>query len=215
MLNLPTRFPIRTYSIRTMAVLMSLVAVALLPLAWHLRQQRQQQQAIEGLREAGGVIGFRHQWDDARSVPLFDAQAPGQRWLQRWLGPQFMAKADFVSFVDYRGPAQALRPLTRMPHARSVAFVNGNVQPELIETLCAMPQLEVLNLSDTTLTDDGLKRLASLPKLSYISVMGTSVSKEAVLEFQQRRPNCGISSGLDTQFLKSLNRLMSLRNFEP
>ncbi len=175
--------PLRV-SLRTLLIILALLAAILMPLMVHLHSLRNQTLAAEQLTASGARIFYQ---PDHGLFGLFP-------------------KIELVSIVEFRGEPvelQSLRELS-VPH---LAFVHAGVTSELVDILVEIPDLRMLNLSDTNVSDDALDRFEKLPDLEYLNVMGSGVTPKGVRDFIEHRPDCKLSVVSDTEFMKWLNRL--------
>ncbi len=235
-LKVSSKFFTSQFSLKILLLTTSLVAIGLVPLALTLDAWRKQERAIQLLENRGVLIGYANQWNkpgqyvSASHNPLGSptgkppgsitpaTRTPGTRQIpgagnraDGGANTTLLQPVDFVCAVEYNAGVAGLSPILLLPTVNTIAYVNSRVTPEIVELFCRMPQLKTLNLSDTDLDDEALMRFGRIESLEYISIMGTKVTPDAVLEFKRLRPDCTISSDLDTRFLLCLQRLLELR----
>lgn len=199
------------FSLRAMAIVTGVIAVALMPLVYAVRRAQKEHEFIVRVQEIGGTVWFAK---PAGSTGL--GSGGGDFWpkLQVWTSKvlgygngNLWQRADLVSFVEYQGDSAQLELLTELTSVRELAFVHAHVDSKLIDVVMRMPSLQRLNLSDTDVDDQALERLVTNPHLRYVNIMGSRATPEAVQAFCDARPDCKLSVAPDTEFMTWLNRL--------
>jgi hypothetical protein len=113
-----------------------------------------------------------------------------------------------VSYLIFTG--RMMRPgsvasLKRLPKLENLLLLRCSVTPEVLAEVMQLPHLRQLNLQESV-GDEHLARL-TLPNLRTIAVWGTSVTPQALVEFQRRHPNCGLD-GLMPHVASELQSLL-------
>jgi len=149
----------KSFSVRTLLSLITLICVALA--IWHHRAM-QQQRLVQALLDAGARVTYEHEVD-ANGRPV--TSPPG--WLLRLLGPDYLYGVWGVGF--YPEPPQEadelIKLLDEMPGVKRVAIWPGGKGRTSSPTL------------DGGLTDKGLFHLLSKhPKLVHLSLLHAKLS---------------------------------------
>ena len=144
------------YSLRSLLVVATVVAVLL---GYKVNQVSRQRRAVRALLTERAIIMFDYQLDATQR------SAPGRYWLTSWLGDDFFAHVQTVSFL--------------------VPFMGGptsdNITDELLVHLRSLPRLEVLILEDCDrLTDAGLRHLTGLRRLQELRLSRTKITDEGL-----------------------------------
>jgi hypothetical protein len=141
------------YRLRTLLIVMTLLAVWMAHISHRARQQKM---AVEKVHRLGGTVeyDFRVTKNITTGFPSHDPQAkpPGPAWLRNFLGDDY-----FQTVV--------------------VLGLGGNktVTDDDLALLSDMPDLKVLNLDETNITDDGLAYVKKLKKLEFLFLRRTSI----------------------------------------
>ena len=209
------------FSIRSLLVLVVVVALPCSWLAVELQKAKGQMKVVDELSNEGGGLLFDWEFDGSSSS-LRNPEPPGLGWLRYWLGNEFFGDVVFVSidpdlvnegyyFTD--DWLEQLRCLTRLKTWRiayssatnaGLAHLRGFMQlKELVLDgtpitdaglvhIDGLRQLRDLSLSGTPITDGGLEHLKGLTQLERLCLYGTQVTNAGVAKLQQALPNCEI-----------------------
>ncbi len=126
------------FSVRSLMVLVLVVAVPCSWLAAEMNRAKVQQAAVEGIRNAGG--GVTYDWEaDANRNPLPNAQPPGPRYVRDLLGYDFLAEplsADINIPVQRIGPSPyktlGMEHLPRLPQLQCLVVNDLKLTPACI-----------------------------------------------------------------------------------
>jgi len=88
---------------------------------------------------------------------------------------------------------QVLSDLIHLPSLELVYLEHRHLNEDDFEQLARLNSVRMFELSGTGITRDGLLKLASCQSLEFVIVGDTSVSEDAITEFNRRRPNVWIS----------------------
>lgn len=186
------------YSLRTLLLLTSLVAVCLAMLANRAHQQRN---AVAAIRRIGGSVTYHNQIARGVAPVRSSPKSPWPRWLRSWLGQDFfvgvdevllrgpkVTDADLVHLRDLRGfnvlillntprvTDMGLKHLEGMTSLRMLWIEqNNNVTDEGLSHLIELTGLESLSLDSKNITDTGIQHLNALTKLRDLYLSGTKV----------------------------------------
>ncbi len=157
------------FSLRTLLVLVAVVAVWLALTVHSARKQREAVAAIEAL---GGHVVYEH--ERIRRFPGLvqgspqEPPGPGPEWLRELVGEEY-----FVTVVG-------------------VFLHETQITDSGLEHLKGLTSLQELQLDSTKVTDTGLEHLKSLKSLHYLHLDSTNVTDEGVKKLQKALPNCEI-----------------------
>ena len=176
------------FSIRTLLVLVVVVA---LPCSWfavEMKKAREQNAAIAAIAECGGETHSAYKIDASGLLTLNGRQPLGPRWLRRLLGEDFFSD---IAVADFgHRPVMTDRPnlmggqwLNRPFHGMYIESdhwidnVQGRVtDAQLAEYLKALPEIHVLILEGTEVTDAGLEHLKKLTQLQKLELGDTHIT---------------------------------------
>ena len=135
------------FSIRSLLLLVVVVAV---PCGWletEMKQAKKQREAVEEMRNAGGEVSYDYQLDpDGIEIPGAKPSEPA--WLRRMLGDDL--------FVN----------------VKNVNIDKTAIGDAGLEHLTTLTQLQTLWLRDPQVTDAGLEHLKELSHLERLSLAG-------------------------------------------
>jgi len=164
------------YSLRTLLVLTTLVAIWL---GIKTNRARNQRTAVNALRAAG-----------ARVLYDFQAILPGERkpkelrgpkWLREFLGDDYFQDVVLVNLGGIKFPPDELRWIVDLPNVENVVLQYTNVDDAGLAYLSELKSLSFLSLkSCENVTDAGLTHLADLASLELLYLDGTQCTDEGV-----------------------------------
>ena len=130
-------------------------------IGWKLSQQRLKRQAVEAIRQAGGLVLYDYQFSTDPEVlkrirDVQEPSAPG--WLRRWLGDDLF---------------------------RTVASVRllKKIKPEVLDSVARLDGLKSLILMDTAGLEDAWTVLGGLNRLEEVVLAGPGVNDQAIQTF--------------------------------
>lgn len=180
------RRPLRLqYSLRTLLVLITVVAVWL---AIQVNRARKQQLAVQAIETVGGSVYYEHEFDQKGEFDQSRKPRAGA-WARKMVGDEFFRKV-----IEVRFPAGA------------------KVTDADLRHLSSLPYLEALYLPDYDLshgfggggalaiTDEGLDELKRVTSLKYLEIYGAGVTDKGIQELKEALPACKVAKlpwGLD------------------
>jgi len=197
------------FSLRTLLIVVTVFCVWMGITA---KRARDQQQAVEAILAAGGVVNYEHQLD--RSDP------PGPVWLRQLIGDEYFFSVNFVSFHKGEVDDATMAAVSRLTGLTNLLLQGANItdaqlvhlkgltnliQLDLSKTqvtdvgmvhLKSMTNLGVLKLISTKITNSGLMHLKGLTNLKDLRLYNTQVTDEGIKKLQQALPNCYITRHL-------------------
>jgi hypothetical protein len=202
------------FSLRTAAVLLTLLVIAIgLAASWHHRA-RDQQQAMAAVQAAGGWVDVeqstRRDWLRDRLGPeYFDrvtfASLPGEyHWIRRLpylqsveltgdfdaIDVGHLAASRTLSDVSFRTTdvsVAVLRELSSMPQLRGLDLGGRHLSPAHIQALRKLPQITELSLASTGVSDESIPRLATLQRLVSLNLAGCPIEGSGFAALQVGR----------------------------
>jgi hypothetical protein len=161
------------FTIRSLLVLMVLVAVAGSWFAWKKQQVERERAAVDRVKEMRGWAIYDWEWESGGKL---DAHPPGPAWLRAWLGDDFFAHVISVSVSGTTVTDAGLEHLKVLKQLETLGLENTQVTDAGLEHLGGLTQLNSLVLSGTKVTDAGLEHLKGLTQLNVLSLANTQVS---------------------------------------
>jgi hypothetical protein len=185
------------FSLRTLLLVVTLVAVALS--VW-VNQAERQRRAVAAIRAAGGWVKYDYERRplvtgtavgfSVQSTPQssFDGELPGPDWLCRLLGVDYFADVTWALRFDEIDVAIlcALTSLERLDLSGTQVSDAG------LAHLSGLTSLQVLNLDGTQVSDAGCVRLSGLTSLQELSLYDTQATDAGCERLQTALPNCTI-----------------------
>jgi hypothetical protein len=166
------------FSLRSMLVLVVIVALASGWLATDLKKAREQSELVQEL-----PAGVMYDWEFGNSLAWIpNAQPPTQAWLRALLGEEFFADAVDVHIANCADAT--LKKINRFTEIRRLAVNGTGVTDVGLENVKGLTRLQQLSLQDTKVTVGGLKQLGCLKDLRNLLIYGPGVTREEALDLQ-------------------------------
>ena len=190
------------FSIRSLLVLMVVVAILGSWLAAEKQQARQQRNAVAAIRALGAevIYDYEREW---HSRPRFSAALngppvpPGPAWARRLLGDDFFA---CVLMVGYRKPPfsihgwgpnpitdDCLEQVAKLPRLGALDLEGSGVSDEGLKVIKGLGELRDLKLAHTSITDRGLGHVAKVADLQALDLDWTQVTDAGLEKLAQLR----------------------------
>ena len=200
------------YSLRSLFVLMTLVACACSWYAYEMNEATKRRAAIEEIEKLRGSVYY---YDFSRSG---EGKPPGRlSWLRTLHGDEHLGKAVRVDllgvkitdtglanlsvltdlvYIELEGTPISndglvnLKPLANL----DTLWLNGTqISDSGLVHLEGLSNLTYLSLSDTQITDAGLVSLKRMANLTTLDISFTKTTDEGVKNLQEALPNCTIA----------------------
>jgi hypothetical protein len=168
----PRRFHWRRlfqYRLRTLLIVMTLIAVWF---AWWSHKARQQRVAVGALRSMGAEVRYDSRW-------------PWTGWMKRppewprgflcYLGDDYFASVRDVVFWDGATDAD-LHNLADFTALKELWLKKSHVTDKGLEYISRLATLKVLSIDGSQVTDGGMKRLHASTSLEWLDLENTDVS---------------------------------------
>lgn len=199
------------FSVRSLFVLMVIVAV---PLAWKFNRVRTQRRVAREIELTGGrvlydyechfyvnnpiprdseespdhgwvrfTLGGTREFDDVRrSVEPVMPPPPGPHWLRVLLGEDFFAEVTAIQLADDRSNDQSLDVVSDLPGLTALAAFG--VTDHALERLKGRTAISALEL-DGFFTDAGVAKLDALTSLKVLSLSSPRLTDEGILSLRK------------------------------
>ena len=155
------------FSIRSLLVMVVVVAIPCSWLAVELKKAGEQREALEAIGKLEGWVTYDY-WRASGNTMRVEPPTPA--WLRSVLGDDFFRTIVFVKYYP-------------------VTYAD-------LEHLKRLRQLQTLDLYHTEVTDAALEHLKGLSQLRVLRLNGTKVTDAGVKKLQQALPNCQISTDM-------------------
>ena len=179
------------FSLRSLFVLVVVVALSCSWLAVRMKEAREQKEAVAGIEAAGGVAAYDWQVDAAGEL-VPNAQRVGSGRLRKLLGDDFFAN---VATVIINVPMEARDPppntrfgveyLDKLPNLQRLKIFLLKMTEDDARQLRRLSHLRELNLSYVNITDAGLKEIGELTQLQKLRLLCTDVSNSGLAHLRK------------------------------
>ncbi len=166
------------YSIRSLLVLVVVIAIPCSWLAVEMKKTRQQREAVEAIVKAGGQALF-----DCELEPFMlnrpvthGVETRGPAWLGRVLGEHFFSAVRIVYLADTQVTDERLRQLQGLTYLEELQLRGPQVTNAGLKHLGGLIRLQWLDLSKTRVTDAGLEHLKGLYQLQSLDLSHTQIT---------------------------------------
>jgi hypothetical protein len=163
------------FSLRTLAIFVTLFAVACSWLAVKIQQTDKRENAINELCKLGYIVTWDYE-DAHRLAGGSELQPPGPEWLRNHLGQHFFAAVAFVGEPDEDDVrlSDDISYLKDIIDTKSIRFCRVNEAK--LKCLSGFAGLRCLNLSSSAMTDSDLQYVKRLKHLEVLSIDRTSIT---------------------------------------
>ena len=193
------------YGIRSLLLLVVVVAVPFSWLATEREAAGKQREAVDAIVKAGGWVVYDNEFDlSGNRIP--EVTPPGPRWLCRLLGDDLFGNVWSVGFIHiiHLAGSFTIQPFTpeisdaglkrieELPHVRWLRLDYTKISNAGLEHVKGLTTLQSLNLNGTKISDGGLQHLKGLTHLQVLDLRGTEVTDSGVQNLRQSLPSCVI-----------------------
>jgi len=199
----PVRRSWLTLSLRSLLVLVTLLAVWVGIVANRAREQRR---IVNALSQYPGVmILYDHEWDLTaggeipKPRPL--GPPPGAPWLRSRLGDEYFVTVIGVFLTgDWGGKTEmpnsaALELIRDLPGLRVLSLEKSSISDAGLAAIADQTELVYLWLDDTVISDAGLVHLLRMQKLKYLYIRNSNVTDAGIDALKHDLPRTRISYG--------------------
>ena len=164
----------RLFQVRLRTALV-IVTVLCIFLAWKAKQIRDQKQAVDAIRAAGGRVYFDDELDPETCAPVKATWT--RRWLNRRFGSEYVAKVSLVTLYPTQQATadEQVKMLTGIPYLRNLAIWPGGQGKQTLDSS-----------APAGLSNDGLRYMAAnLPKLRHLSLTASTATIHGLESLEQ------------------------------
>jgi hypothetical protein len=174
------------FSIRSLLVLVVVIAVSCSWMAAAMKKAREQNEALKEISKLGGGVEFDYRFEG--DYWIFDAITwpPEPAWLRKTFGGGLFDRVYLATLPD----DTSLTVLDRLPDLWYLILSDCSVTDAGLATLGRLPKLRRLYLYNTRISDAGLIHLTKLTSLQELLLIGTNVTEDGVKKLQKALPNC-------------------------
>ena len=141
------------FSLRTIFIVMTLLA---LWLGYITHRARQQKQAVEAIEKLGGEVSY-------------DYEPAGPAWLRRLIGIDYFASVTTVELLGREVTDAGLEHLKRLTSLRRLFLSGTQISGAGLEYLKGLTRLVLLEVDDTEVSDIGVSELQqALPNCDIV-----------------------------------------------
>ena len=197
------------FSIRSLLVLVVVVALPCSWMAVEMQAAQRQQVAKTAFQRFPGYVEYGYQRSGKQSASLAPA------WLCRLLGCDFFASVEFVCLAcDKRFTDADMEHVKSLPRLKMLRLNGANVTDIGLQHLAVLTDLEELSLNRTQVGDAGLEHVQGLTQLRRLNLYATNIS-DSGLKYLKRLGRledlCLSKTNVtDLEHLKALTQLQSL-----
>ncbi len=163
-------------SVRTLLVVVAVVAIPMRMLGVRLDQKRGERQTVQMLHHLRNEAAYDYEYSygqlqgDGETYSQWDwGAAPyGPRWLRSILGDDFFSKVIYVKV--YGADDKLLQAIGSLTDLRVLELHGAKITDDGLSSLAALTNLEELRLSAENVTDAGIAHLAGLKKLRVLDL---------------------------------------------
>ena len=165
------------FSLRSLLVLVVVVALPCSWMAVEMKKARQQKAAAERINSLGGWIGYYYDPKD----PFAVLANPCPAWLCSSLGETFFGD---VTYANVEGIDAELECLQAFPQLETLCLTRGHVTGRRLEDLKHLPSLTRLDLSYCEATNASLERLQVVTRIKDLDLWHTEINDSGLEQFQ-------------------------------
>ncbi len=181
------------FGIRSMLVLVIVVAVPCSWFAAEMKKAREQKATVEAIERAGGYC----EYDREVSGTFVYFTIYGPKWLRLFLGDGFFNEVKYVSFgttIARRATNTDLAHVAELKHVDWLFVGDTQITDAGLAKIAGLADLRELILACPKITDRGMEHLGGMKKLRNLYFSGTQVTDKGVEKLRQALPNCKIEA---------------------
>jgi hypothetical protein len=158
------------YSLRSLMLLVLLVAICMSWFAVKLKQAREQRAIADDIIKNSGEVFYDYQYDLDCFYGNKSGEPAGPLWLRHWFGDDLFNNLAGVNISDRPIYDRQLQRLANLHHLKSIILWHADdITDAGIEHLKSLTNLECLWLCNSKVTDAGLKFLEGSTKLKRLT----------------------------------------------
>ncbi|NQU24227.1 MAG: hypothetical protein HQ567_23340 [Candidatus Nealsonbacteria bacterium] len=175
------------YSLRTLFVLVTLVAMACSWYAYEMRKAAERRAAVAEIIERGGSVAYYGAAHPFRGKP-----PRWFSWLRKLHGDEHLGNVLIVRFDGTQVTDAGLVHLKSLPNIEAIDLLDTRVTDAGLAHLKSLRSLQWLRFDGTEVSDAGLVHLEDLTDLEAVYLRAMQVTNEGVKKLQEALPNCQI-----------------------
>jgi hypothetical protein len=179
------------YSLRSLFILMILVAIASSWLAVEMQKAGNQKKTVEAILKLGGQVTYDYEFD-ASGSQILGAKPFGPEWLRKLLGDDLFTNVILIGLSGSKVMDADLEQYKELKHLKMLMLAKTQVTDAGVKHIKELQQLEYLDLRKTKVTDTGLEYLEGLKQLKFFLLGKTQITDAGVEKLQKSLPNCRI-----------------------
>lgn len=163
------------FGLRSLLVLVLLLAIPCAWLAQRIRHGGQVNDAVTELEPHGGLLRYDYEFDKTGQVIRGGASPPGPSWIRRVFGENILANEYQLLFAGSIVATDDLVHLTETATDRQWN-AGSTLRDEHLTVLEKLPRLKILNFGGNNLTDGCLPHLRKLKSLHTLKIGSTGIT---------------------------------------
>ena len=203
------------FSIRSLLVLMVVVALPCSWLSWEMKKANEQKEEVAVIEQAGRVL-YAYELDEAGNE--INAIGPlRQAWLRQLCGDDFFRSVAAIELPSLEVADKELNCVKEMSHLRRLSLDGTQVTDAGLEGLKLLTKLRWLDLNDTNITGTGLQYLKGMSQLEVLDLSGTQITDDGLNYLQGLTTLCKLDlarTQVTDKGLVHLEGLTRLRSLE-
>jgi hypothetical protein len=189
------------YRLRTLLVVMTLLAVWMAHISHRARQQKL---AVEMVRRLGGLAEYDYEGPTffyssnisrrTRLTHVVFATPPlhGPIWLRNFLGNDYFQSVEAIDLNGSLATDNNLSVLVGIPNLKMLSLNGTKITDDGLAYIKNLNKLEFLYLCNTSISNRGLEHLKELTNLQILDISHTKVTDEGIKQLRAACPNLGI-----------------------
>jgi hypothetical protein len=178
------------FSIRSLLVLVVVVAIPCSWFAVEMKAASEQQRAVEEIKKAAGYVQYDYDRQSWRQGGI--AQPPAPVWLLNLLGVHFFADVVWVGDFHCQFTDATLKNFKDLTELEELDLSSTKITDAGMKNLEGLTRLRELRLEFTEVTDAGLVHLKGMKQLRELLLFNTHVTNAGVRELRKVLPKCRI-----------------------
>jgi hypothetical protein len=201
------------YRLRTLLILMTLLAVWM---SWISHRARQQKFAVEKIQALGGTVNYDYQKITGDVYHFNDQASPsGPEWLRKLFGDEYFQNVVWVTLSKTTVTDDDLAILKNLTDLKGLNLNETKITGSGLVHLTGLKNLQCLLLDKTLVEDCSLVHLRNLISLRYLSLNSTRITDAGMINLHKLTNLEDVLWLENTQItdegLKHLNNLKKLK----
>ncbi|HUY90647.1 MAG TPA: hypothetical protein VMV10_18060 [Pirellulales bacterium] len=169
------------FRLRSLLIVVCILSIVCAWVGSKFAAKRRERLAVAYVERLGGSVAYL--WQETEDASNSGPQAPGPKWLRKWLGDDAFAKLDYI---DLSGTETTDDDVARLAASDGLATIEGiylagvQVSDAGTQSLTAFRKLKEVDLSRTAVGDAGVEHLKALPDLTSVNLAGSKVTDAGI-----------------------------------